>query len=99
MAWGIDLEDRHTDAGPLGVGLVTLVIGAAIGVAATLLLAPPNGRDLRTRALNAASNWKSSVAEALAQGRERMVSGVEQDRGVPPGGEIRPVERGIVRPT
>lgn len=62
-----------------GLGLVTLVIGAAIGAVTALLLAPKSGKDLRSQVVEQAGDWKSHAAEALAQGRERVVSAVESD--------------------
>lgn len=77
--WGGRTE--RPEAG-FGLGLVTLVVGAAIGAVTALLLAPKSGKDLRDQVAEQAGDWKSHAADALAQGRERVVSAVET--GQPP---------------
>lgn len=61
----------------VGLGLAALVFGAAIGAVTALLLAPKSGKDLRSQVVDTAGDWKSHAADALAQGRERVVSAVE----------------------
>jgi gas vesicle protein len=69
--------DDYRETNPLA-GLATLAIGAVLGAAAALLLAPKSGPELRTKVADKAGHWKEYAAEALAQGRERMVAAVEQ---------------------
>jgi hypothetical protein len=95
MAWGNDPDTQHDGDGPLGLHLMTLVLGAAIGVGAALLLAHPGGRSLRGRLLTAVGDWKSSAAEALARGRERVVSAVENDYGVSPNSDPHSPGHGV----
>lgn len=72
--WGERAE--RTDAG-FGLGVVTLIVGAAIGAVTALLLAPKSGKDLRSQVAEQAGDWKTHAADAIAQGRERVVSAVE----------------------
>ncbi len=57
--------------------LATLLIGAAIGAAAALLLAPSIAQGKRTRTGGVARNWKSQAADALSKSQESVVSAVE----------------------
>jgi gas vesicle protein len=65
---------------PAVAGLAVLLIGAALGAIAGLLLAPKSGRDLRADLLERAADWKDHAADALAQGRESLVNAVESTR-------------------
>ncbi len=71
-------EEDH--GGGFGLGLVTLLMGVALGAATALLLAPKSGTQLREEVAGAAEDWKSHVAEAITQGREKIVSAVESGR-------------------
>jgi len=84
---------RNETGGGFGLGLATLVIGAALGAVTALLLAPKSGRDLRTQVADTAGDWKSHAADALAQGRERVVNAVETGQAPPPSREYRPEEK------
>lgn len=90
--------DRGESGGGLGLGLATLVIGAALGAVTALLFAPKSGKDLRTQVAEQAGDWKSHAADALAQGRERVVSAVETGHGPPPSHDPRTEER-VGRPS
>jgi gas vesicle protein len=71
------------DAGteiPAATGLAVLLVGAALGLAAGLLIAPKAGRDLRADLLSRAGNWKTHAADLLTQGRENIVNAVESSR-------------------
>lgn len=65
---------------PAAAGLAVLLIGAALGALAGLLLAPKSGRDLRADLLSRAGDWKNQAADALAQGRENLVNTIESGR-------------------
>lgn len=76
-SWNYTPNDRDgLDRNP-GLGLATLVLGAAIGAVTALLLAPKSGKDLRAQVTGFAGDWKTQAADALAQGRERVISAVE----------------------
>ncbi len=76
--------DRNGSGGGLGLGLATLAFGAALGAVTALLFAPKSGKDLRSQVADTAGDWKSHAADALAQGRERVVSAVETGQTPPP---------------
>jgi hypothetical protein len=75
-------EER--DQSGVGLGLATLVLGAAIGAAAALLYSSKTAQELRAQIGGIASGWKDQAAELLAQGRERVISAVEQSRSPDP---------------
>jgi len=62
---------------PAAAGLAILLVGAALGALAALLLAPKSGRDLRADVTALAGDWKNQAADRLAQGRESLVNAVE----------------------
>ena len=76
--------DSELDTGsvemPVATGLAVLLIGAALGAVAGLLLAPKSGRDLRVDLSTRAADWKNIASDALAQGRENLVNAVEASR-------------------
>jgi len=94
--WGRP-ADRTEPGGGFGLGLATLVIGAALGAVTALLLAPKSGKDLRTQVAEQAGDWKSHAADALAQGRERVVSAVETGQA-PPTNHDKRTEEKVGRP-
>ena len=63
---------------PALAGLAVLLVGAAIGALAGLLLAPKSGRDLRADLANLAGDLKTNAAERIVQGREALVNSVER---------------------
>ncbi|MCW3058338.1 MAG: YtxH domain-containing protein [Capsulimonas sp.] len=73
-------------------GLIAVVVGAAIGAVAALLLAPKSGKDLREEIASKAGNWKTHAADAIAEGRERVVSSVEGTLGTAPADDAARVE-------
>jgi gas vesicle protein len=78
-----NFDNRSTDSMPempAATGLAVLLIGAAVGLAAGLLIAPKSGRDLRADLLSKAGNWKTVAADAIAQGRDRLIDSVEATR-------------------
>jgi gas vesicle protein len=80
-------EER--EQGVTGLGLVTLIVGAAIGAAAAWLYASKPGQDLRAQIKGGVGGWKDQAADLLAQGRERVVSAVEQTHRPEPATEER----------
>ena len=54
-----------------------LVVGVALGVAAVMFVLTKSRQDFRAHAIKAVDSWKEQTAEALAQGRERVISAVE----------------------
>jgi gas vesicle protein len=92
MVWEDDPFNNRGESS-LGVGLATLVIGAAIGAVAALFLAPKTGQQLRSQIADTAGSWKDQAAEALAQGRERVVSAVEHGHPTGDGPADRVSER------
>lgn len=69
--------DDGRSAQVLSVGVAAVVVGAAIGAVAALLLAPKSGRDLREFLLARAGNWRSLAEDTLTSGREKLISSVE----------------------
>lgn len=65
---------------PAAAGLAVLLVGAAVGLAAGLLIAPKSGRDFRADLLSRTGNWKNVAADAIAQGREKLIDAVEASR-------------------
>ena len=59
------------------VGLIAVVVGVALGAVAALLLAPKSGKALREEIAAKAGDWKTHAADAIHEGRERVVSSVE----------------------
>ena len=82
--WYAPQERGQNDA---GVGLLTLVLGAALGAAAALLVTSKAGQELRAQIAGATGGWKDHAAEALAQGRERLIDAVEHSHGLHKTGE------------
>jgi len=72
-------ENNGANTLPLGVGLAAIAVGAVIGAAAALLLAPKSGQDLRSQLLAHAGNWRSVAADTISSGREKLVSSVEEE--------------------
>jgi gas vesicle protein len=77
MSW----EKSESESVPVNagasIGAVALILGAALGAVAALLLAPKSGKDLRDEVANKATDWKSHAADAITQGREKVISAVE----------------------
>ncbi len=71
---------RQPDEIPTSLGLAVLLIGAALGAVAGLLLAPKSGKDLRADLTSRAGDWKAHAEDLIAQGREKVISGVESSR-------------------
>ena len=63
---------------PAAAGLAVLLIGAALGAVAALLLAPKSGRDLRADLNSFAGDWKNQATERLTQGRDAIVNSVDR---------------------
>ena len=75
------------NGGQVAAGLTLLVLGAALGAAATLLLASPSGQDLKAQVTGMPGDWQGKVAgwreraaDALTQARERVVEAIEANR-------------------
>ncbi|BDI31786.1 hypothetical protein CCAX7_38370 [Capsulimonas corticalis] len=73
-------------------GLIAVVIGAAIGAVAALLLAPKSGKELREEIVSKAGDWKTHAADAIMEGRERVVSSVEGTLNTTPPDDAARVE-------
>ena len=55
-----------------------LLMGLALGAAAALLLATKPGQQVRDQIAQRAGDWKAQAADALAQGREKLIASVEE---------------------
>jgi gas vesicle protein len=80
MLNGISSDREGAGLDPAVGGLMLLVVGAAIGAIAALVLAPKSGGDLRSDIAARAGNWKAHALDAIAQSRERVASAVESSR-------------------
>lgn len=86
-------DDRYGSRPADGAaGLIAVVIGAALGAVAALLLAPKSGKDLREEITSKAGDWKTHAADAIAHGRERVVNSVESGLGTKPPDDAMRVE-------
>ena len=72
--WEVD-EDRMQGPGPGGF---LLLMSLALGAAAALLLATKPGHQVREQIAGRADGWKSQAADAIAQGREKLIAAVEE---------------------
>ena len=66
------------DSGGPGPGGVLLLMGLALGAAAAALLATKQGQQVRDQIASRAGDWKAQAADALAQGREKLIASVEE---------------------
>ncbi len=87
--------DNEPDERRGGVGLlvVGLLLGAAVGAAAALLLAPKSGREVRDDLAARAKKARETANESLQQGREKV--GQVMDKGR----EAYDKARGVVQRT
>ena len=74
-------ENNGGTVAPVGMGVAAILVGAVIGAAAALLLAPKSGRELRDSLLSHAGNWRSVAADTISSGREKLVNSVEEQAG------------------
>ena len=79
----MDQWNEPDDSGP-GPGGVLLLMSLALGAAAALLLATKEGRQVREQIAHRAGDWKAQAADALAQGREKLIASVEEQTTPPP---------------
>ena len=61
--------------GPAGV---LLLMSLALGAAAALLLTTKPGQRVREQIVDRAGGWKAQAAEAISQGREKLIASVEE---------------------
>ena len=73
-AWDVD-EDRAPGPGPGGV---LLLMSLALGAAAALLLTTKPGQQAWEQIAGRADGWKTQAADAIAQGREKLIASVEE---------------------
>jgi gas vesicle protein len=65
------MSDREQGIGASGV-LLAFAVGAAVGAAAALLMAPASGRETRELVSRRAREARDRAAEAARQGREEF---------------------------
>jgi hypothetical protein len=63
-----------------GVGSLLLLAGVALAAGAAYLLATKPGQMVRRQFADRAGNWTAQAAEALAQGREKVIAAVEEQK-------------------
>ncbi len=76
-------RDYESQPGSSALGVVALLVGAALG-AATLLLATKPGRRVLEQVGGRTEDWKAQAAAAIAETREKVVSSVESEAPPPP---------------
>ena len=79
-SWDTD-DGRGGETGPGGV---LVLMGLALGAAAALLLTTKQGRQVCDQIAERTSGLKSQAADALAQGREKLIVAVEEQTAPPP---------------
>ena len=101
MPYEVGQDERRGGAGLLMVGLL---LGAAVGAATALLLAPKSGREVRGDLAARAKKAREQANESLNQGREKVGQVVDKGRervaqAVDKGREAYDKARGVAQRT